>query len=136
MKNNQKKILYIACISIDVIITVALLVISLMMLIKSGTLTSNELALIKANGGEGYGFIGYLIAHTTTYFCGFVLPLFILLAINIVGLVIYVRKETKKEPVKVNDLSDEQKEALRREILADLQKGTSEEKKDGDSETK
>lgn len=126
MKNNQKKILYIACISIDVIITVALLVISLMMLIKSGTLTSNELALIKANGGEGYGFIGYLIAHTTTYFCGFVLPLFILLAINIVGLVIYVRKETKKEPVKVNDLSDEQKEALRREILADLQKGTSE----------
>lgn len=136
MKNNQKKILYIACISIDVIITVALLVISLMMLIKSGTLTSNELALIKANGGEGYGFIGYLIAHTTTYFCGFVLPLFILLAINIVGLVIYVRKETKKEPVKVNDLSDEQKEALRREILADLQKGTSEEKKDGDSEAK
>lgn len=136
MKDNQKKILYIACISIDVIITVALLVISLMMLIKSGTLTSNELALIKANGGEGYGFIGYLIAHTTTYFCGFVLPLFILLAINIVGLVIYVRKETKKEPVKVNDLSDEQKEALRREILADLQKGTSEEKKDGDSETK
>ena len=136
MKNNQKKILYIACISIDVIITVALLVISLMMLIKSGTLTSNELALIKANGGEGYGFIGYLIAHTTTYFCGFVLPLFILLAINIVGLVIYVRKETKKEPVKVNDLSDEQKEALRREILADLQKGTSEEKKDGYSEAK
>lgn len=136
MKNNQKKILYIACISIDVIITVALLVISLMMLIKSGTLTSNELALIKANGGEGYGFIGYLIAHTTTYFCGFVLPLFILLAINIIGLVIYVRKETKKEPVKVNDLSDEQKEALRREILADLQKGTSEEKKDGDSEAK
>ena len=137
MNNNKKKTLYIIAVAVDVVITVALLVISLMMLIKSGSLSSNELASIKASGGEGYGFIGYLIAHTTTYFCAFVLPLFILLAINIVGLVIYVRKETQKEPIKVHDLSNEQKEALRREILADLQKDqTKEEKSDAKEETK
>lgn len=134
MNSNKKKTLYIIGISVDVIITIALLVISLMMLIKSGSLSSNELASIKASGGEGYGFIGYLIAHTTTYFCAFVLPLFILLAINIVGLVIYVRKETQKEPIKVHDLSAEQKEALRREILADLQKDQTKDPKSEEKE--
>ncbi len=136
MNNNKKKTLYIIAVAADVVITVALLVISLMMLIKSGSLSSNELASIKASGGEGYGFIGYLIAHTTTYFCAFVLPLFILLAINIVGLVIYVRKETQKEPIKVHDLSNEQKEALRREILADLQKDQTKEESEAKEENK
>ena len=32
----------------------------------------------------------------------------------------YVKKQTKKEPVQVNDLSEEQKEALRKELLKDL----------------
>lgn len=119
---KQNKIVYIVAVALDMAITIALLVISLMMLIKSSSLKSDELAQIKASNGEGFGFIGYLIAHTTMYFCAFVLPLFILLAVNIVGLVIYVRKETKAEPVKISDLNDEQKEALRKEILADLNK--------------
>ena len=42
------------------------------------------------------------------------------LAGNIVALVIYVRKSTKKEPIKVDDLSAEQKEALRKQLLEDL----------------
>lgn len=119
---KQNKIVYIVAVALDMAITIALLVISLMMLIKSSSLSAEELTLIKSSNGKGYGFIGYLIAHTTVYFCAFVLPLFILLAVNIVGLVIYVRKETKAEPVKISDLNDEQKEALRKEILADLNK--------------
>lgn len=69
------------------------------------------------------GFIGYLQNHTTVYFFGFVLPLFILLAGNIVGLVIFVKKTSKSEPTQLNDLSEEQKEALRQELLKDLMGG-------------
>lgn len=123
--NKNKKILLIIGVALDVIITIALLVIAIMMMVKSSTLSNTEMIAIKKADGKGYGFIGYLIAHTTLYFCAFVLPLFVLLALDIVGLVFYVRKETKQEPVKVADLSAEQKEALRREILADLQKDDS-----------
>ncbi|MBO5529245.1 MAG: hypothetical protein J6A47_08040, partial [Bacilli bacterium] len=35
---------------------------------------------------------------------------------------IYVRKTTKREPVKVNDLTEAQKEKLRQELLNDLAK--------------
>ncbi|MBR0294312.1 MAG: hypothetical protein IJQ67_00140 [Bacilli bacterium] len=67
-------------------------------------------------------FIGYLQKNTTFYLWVFVIPLFVLLAANIIGLVVFVRKSTKKEPVQVNDLTEEQKEALRRELLNDLNK--------------
>ena len=58
----------------------------------------------------------------------FVIPLFVLLAGNVIGLVIYVRKSSKKEPAKLDDLSEEQKEALRQELLKDLQGENKEEK--------
>ena len=66
------------------------------------------------------GLIGYFQQHALVYGLTCVVPLFVLLAINIVGLVIYVRKSSKKEPVAVNDLTDEQKEALRKELLKEL----------------
>lgn len=125
MKENNKKYLWITLVAIDVCITVALLVISIIMLAKT---VGKSAADIK----NATGFIGYLQNHTTFYFCLFVLPLFILLALNIIGLVIYVKKTAKSEPVKVNDLSEEQKAELRRQILADLQKETS---KDSQAET-
>lgn len=113
MKN--KKPLIIALVAIDVVITITLLVISIVMLANTVGKTAAEILNAK-------GFIGYLQNHTTFYFCLFVLPLFILLAANIIGLVIYVRKTAKAEPVKVNDLTEEQKAELRKQILADLQK--------------
>ena len=70
------------------------------------------------------GLIGYLQNHTTFYGLVFVVPLFLLLAGNIVGLVIYVRKTTKSEPTQLDDLSAEQKEALRQELLKDLMGGS------------
>ena len=76
------------------------------------------------------GFIGYLQNHTTFYLLVFVVPLFVLLAANIIGLVIFVKKTSKSEPAQLSDLSDEQKEALRQELLKDLQGNTEENKKE------
>ncbi len=119
MKN--KKPLWIALISLDVIITVALFVISILMLANVSKTTAQRQVMT--------GFIGWLVnLKPLVYGLAFVVPLFILLAINIVGLVIYVKKSTKREPVQVNDLTEEQKEALRQELLKDLQGGNKEDK--------
>ena len=81
MKN--KKPLFIAIIALDLALTIFFLVISIIMLAQTVGKTPAEIA---ANDG----FIGYLQNHTTVYFLGFVLPLFVLLAGNIIGLVIFV----------------------------------------------
>ena len=120
MKN--KKPLFIALIVLDLALTIFFLVISIIMLANTVGKTPAE---IQANAGNGL--IGYLQNHTTVYFLGFVLPLFVLLAANIIGLVIFVKKTSKSEPTKLDDLSEEQKEALRQELLKDLQGGGSKE---------
>ena len=84
---------------------------------------ANTVGKTPAEIAANTGFIGYLQNHTTVYFFGFVLPLFVLLATNIIGLVLFVKKTSKSEPTKLDDLSDEQKEALRQELLRDLQGG-------------
>ena len=114
MKN--KKALYITLIALDVAITIALLVISIIMLVRTSTMTRPEIVNAK-------GFIGYLQNHPLVYGLAFVVPLFILLAVNIIALYIYVKKTSKKAEVSVSDLTDEQKEALRQELLNDLQNG-------------
>ena len=118
MKN--KKPLFIALIALDLALTIFFLVISIIMLANTVGKTPAEIA-------ANEGFIGYLQNHTTVYFLGFVLPLFVLLAANIVGLVIFVKKTSKSEPTQLNDLSEEQKEALRQELLKDLMGGAKKE---------
>ena len=118
MKN--KKPLFIALIALDLALTIFFLVISIIMLANTVGKTPAEIA-------ANTGFIGYLQNHTTVYFFGFVLPLFVLLATNIVGLVLFVKKTSKSEPTQLNDLSDEQKEALRQELLKDLMGGAKKE---------
>ena len=119
MKN--KKPLFIALISLDVAITIGLFVISIIMLSNVSKTDAERMAM--------KGFIGWLVnLKPWVYGLAFVVPLFILLAANIVGLVIYVRRSTKREPVKVDDLTDEQKEALRQELLKELTGGGNEEK--------
>ena len=117
MKN--KKPLIIALVALDVALTIFLFVISIIML---ATLSKAQTQLDIANLPDGL--IKYLAQHPTFYGLVFVLPLFVLLVGNVIGLVIYVRRTTKREPVKVNDLSEEQKEALRRELLKDLQQSS------------
>lgn len=117
MKN--KKPLWITLISLDVIITVALFAISIIMLSNVSKTEAERMAMPK-------GLVRWLVYELKPWQYGvmFVVPLFILLAVNIVGLVIYVKKSTQRAPVQVNDLSDEQKEALRQELLRDLQGGS------------
>ena len=112
MKN--KKPLWIALIAVDIIITVFLFVVSILMLANVNKTAGERAAMT--------GFVGWLVnLKPWVYGVAFVVPLFLLLAGNIIGLVIYVRKSTKSEPVQVADLSEAQKEALRQELLRDLQ---------------
>ena len=121
---KSTKILIIAGIAVDVAITIFLFVISIIMLVMLGKYGSAQEAIRHAEG-----LTLYLLQHTTLYFWAFVFPLFILLAGNILGLVFYVKKTSAKEvPAQLDDLSEEQKEALRQELLRDLMKGKEEEK--------
>ena len=115
MKN--KKWLWILAIGLDVAVTVFLFVIHIIMLINIVGKTPEELQALRSQDN----LFGALMRDNVLYLVGFVIPLFVILVINIVGLVFYVKKQTKKEPVQVNDLTDEQKEALKRELLQELQ---------------
>ena len=121
------KILFIAGIGVDVALTVFLFVISIIMLAMIGKYHNGRDAAEHASG-----LILYLLNNTNIYFWGFVFPLFVLLAGNIVGLVIYVKKTSAKEnaPTKLDDLSEEQKEALRQELLKDLMKDSKKNKEE------
>ena len=121
------KILVILGIGIDVCITGFLFAISIIMLAYLGKYGSTNVAIANSSG-----LINYLLQHTTFYFWVFVFPLFALLAANIIGLVFYVKKTSAKEnaPTKLDDLSEEQKEALRQELLKDLMKDTEKNKQE------
>lgn len=132
MNNKTKKILIFAGIGLDVAITVFLFIVSIIMLVKIGMYGDAEEAAKHSSE-----FVVMLLKNTTLYFWAFVFPLFILLAGNIVGLVIYVKKSSAKDnaPTKLDDLSEEQKEALRQELLKDLMKNSApEEAKDNKEE--
>ncbi len=113
---NYKKPLLIALIVVDVAITIFLFVISIILL--ATVVPAENLNEAKAHAS---GLILFLLNNPTVYLVAFVIPLFLILAANIIGLVLYVRKTAKKEPAKLEDLSEEQKEALRQELLKDLQ---------------
>ena len=110
---KKKKVLLICGVSLDVAVTIFLFVLSIIMLANAGKSDAERQAMT--------GFVGWLVnLEAWVYGVSFVVPLFILLAANVIGLVIYVRNNTKQEPDQVSDLSDEQKEALRKELLKDL----------------
>ena len=115
MKN--KRILWISLIALDAIVTIGLFVIHIIMLANIVNKTPEQIASLT-------GFVGMLATNTNLYLWAFVVPTFVILVANVVGLVIYVRKQTKKEMTQVNvdDLSEEQKEALRKELFEDLSK--------------
>lgn len=114
---NKKKILWICLGVLDLAIVAFFFVVHIVMLTNVIGKTPLEVQLF----AQGEGLFPYLAAHLDVYLWAFVVPLFVILAANIVGLVIYIRKITKKEKVTVNDLTDEEKEALKKELLQDLQ---------------
>ena len=115
---NLKKPLIIAGLVLDVGITIFLFVISILILAKViPAATLNE----AINNSQRMPLIHYLLQNPTVYLVAFVIPLFVLLAGNVIGLIIYVKKTSSKQPAQLDDLSEEQKEALRQELLKDLQ---------------
>ncbi len=117
MNPKTKKILFFIGLGIDVAITVFLFVVAIIMLATMPK-SSAEMGHAIENNGP---FIGYLQQHSTLYLLTCVVPLFLLLGANIIFLVLYVRKLSKKPEVAVDDLSEEQKAALRAELLKELQ---------------
>ena len=123
MNKNVKKGLLIGGIVLDVGITVFLLVVSIIML---ATMPANGVEMQKAIEMNG-PFIGYLQQNSTVYLFTCVVPLFLLLGVNIVGLVMYIKKAGKTKAT-LAELSDEQKDALKAELLKDLTESKKEEK--------
>ena len=121
---NLKKPLLIAALVLDVGVTIFLFVISIMILAKVIPATTLNDAI-----NNSKGLIQFLLKNPTVYLVAFVIPLFVLLAGNVVGLIIYVKKTSgKAAPAQLDDLSEEQKEALRQELLKDLGAGKEEPK--------
>lgn len=116
MKN--KKVLWIALAALDVAIVMFLFIVHIIMLANIIGKTPDEVVEL----AKRPDLIGFLAGHLEVYGFAFVIPLFLILAANIVGLVLYMRKTTKSEKVNVSDLSDEEKEALKKELLKDLEK--------------
>ena len=130
MNPKTKKILIFTALGVDIAITISLFVIAIIMLI---TMPSSRAMLEEAQEKNG-PFIGYLQQNPTVYLCTCVIPLFALLAANIVILVLYVRKVMKKKEMAVDDLNEEQKAALRAELLKELQSEAKESEEDKKSE--
>ena len=123
MNKNVKKGLLIGGIVVDVGITVFLLIVSIIML---ATMPKNSIEMSEAIEMNG-PFIGYLQKNPTVYLFTCVVPLFLLLGVNIVGLVMYIKKAGKTKAT-LAELSDEQKDALKAELLKDLTESKKEEK--------
>lgn len=115
---NKKKILWISLGVVDIAIVVFFFVVHIVMLSNVIGKSAEEIAEF----ASGSGLFPYLAGHLDVYGFAFVIPLFVILAANIVGLVIYIKKSTKKQAITVNDLSEEEKEALKKELLKDLEK--------------
>ena len=123
MNKNVKKGLLIGGLVLDVGITVFLLIVSIIML---ATMPKNSIEMSEAIEMNG-PFIGYLQKNPTVYLFTCVVPLFLLLGLNIVGLVMYIKKAGKTKAT-LAELSDEQKDALKAELLKDLTESKKEEK--------
>lgn len=128
MNQKAKKILLFVGLGVDIAITLSLFVIAIIML---ATMPSTRIAMEEAIETNG-PFIGYMQQHPTLYFWSCVFPLILLLVGNIVILILFVRKIMKKKEVAVEDLNEEQKAALRAELLKELQSESSEHKESED----
>lgn len=117
MKN--KKILFYAIGALDVAIVGFLFVIHILMLIQ---VISKSPAVLDDYLKHGTGFIHYLACNLKVYGFAFVIPTFVVLSANIVCLVLYLKKGLKREKITASDLTEEEKEALKKELLKDLEK--------------
>lgn len=116
MNPKLKKALIYSGLGLDIVVTVFLFVISIIMLASMPEKGTDMELYYKANPG----FITYLQYKPTVYLLACVVPLVVLLVGNIVLLVLYISKSGKRK-AELSDLSEEQKAALRAEILKDME---------------
>lgn len=115
MNPNLKKALLISGITLDVGITVFLFVVAVIMLATMPAPTADRAFIYENNPNM----ITYFQANPWVYLGVGVIPLVLLLIANIVVLVLYVKKAGKTK-AQLSDLSEDQKAALRAEILKDM----------------
>ena len=113
ISNKTKKVLFIALFCLDIALTVALFVISIIMIFY---MVNKDVTAITGNEGM----IEYFIKNPTVFLVAIVIPLFLLLFANIGILVWYVKRSTKPKETSLNELSEEEKEKLKQELMKDL----------------
>ena len=114
MKN--KKVLWISLAAVDVAVVAFLFVMHVLMLVNVFKLNPAELQVYV----KEKGLFPYLAGHLNVYGFAFVIPTALILALNIVGLVLYLKKSSSREKITAKDLSEEEKEALKKELLKEL----------------
>lgn len=117
MNSKVKKALIFTGLGLDAAIMIFLLVIAIIMLATMPKFidSAHPEWVIDQNGP----FIGNLQLNPTLYFCTCVLPLILLFIANIVGVILYVKKHASKKAI-LADLNEAQKEALRAELLKEM----------------
>ena len=93
-------------------LTIALFIISIIMLATM----PKDMSTISGNEGM----IQYFQKNPTVFLVAIVIPLFLLLFANIGILVWYVKRSTKPKETSLNELSEEEKEKLKQELMKDL----------------
>ena len=123
MNPKAKKALIIAGIAVDILVTIALFVFSIVILVN---MPDSRFESLPADT-----FLGYFQHNPEMILFVDVLPLAALLVTN-VGLVIwYIKKTGKKEEKKqvtLNDLSEEEKAALKQKILQEMMQSSDDSK--------
>lgn len=107
MKN---KVLKLTLLGLDIAVTIFLFVISVLMLATMPEMPTQI---------DPTTFIGWFQDQPIRFLLIVVLPLVLLLGVNVFILIRFIRKTGEKKKA-VSDLTTEQKEALRKELMNDL----------------
>ena len=123
MNPKTKKALIIAGLALDVLVTIGLFVFSIVILVKMPDSRFESL--------PEDTFLGYFQHNPMMILIVDVLPLTALLVINISLAIWYIKKTGKKEEkkqVSLNDLTEEEKAALKQKILQEMMENPNESK--------
>ena len=115
MNPKTKKALIIAGLALDILITIALFVFSVIILVN---LPDNRFESLPEDT-----FLGYFQHKPEMILVCDVLPLALLLVGNVCLVIWYLKKTNKKEDkkqVSLNDLTEEEKAALKQKILQEM----------------
>ena len=123
MNPKTKKALIIAGLALDVLVTIGLFVFSVVILVKMPDSRFESL--------PEDTFLGYFQHNPMMILIVDVLPLTALLVLNISLAIWYIKKTGKKEEkkqVSLNDLTEEEKAALKQKILQEMMENPNESK--------